>query len=1024
MNDFDTSAFSLDAWIDGGRDDGNEQERQWWEVLVRPPAETNKDPREMAEQLFTDLHAHGRLSFEIHSNGPDVALKVVAGDRTTAETVARHVRGEIGGRADVREARLPVGSGDPLAAAEFSIERDVVFPLETVRTSSSEVGQLHHLLDTFAAESVRGVYQVAVEPLDGDWTARHSRGLPQSVPQEQDPEEELKRAGVAMVPVFALSMMLSPWPFETSVIVGLGLVLAATIGEGVSVPEHWTAGEIAREHRERTKERHGARSSVSKQAESACDEIIEQAGSPGWKASIRLVVSDQNRMVAADVRDSLVAEVESSFSSSVTGQSLSSTLSTGDDAREVFSQVRARHVGGRSPSEIARQLLGKGTRRGLCIGPGEFGVLGYFPGEGGGGGDSREFVDGGESEAGLAIPDAAPSPSLVDLGSDESATGLFDGLDWHIEPDNIVKKRHPEYGELPVLQIEYRPGDEKNVATCTEEVHQILREDDDFMLFGYAEDEGTIRFMGIQSDDLTQNMLVVGGAGTGKSTFAKNEAVQHAHAGRGFMVLDPHEQLVDDIQQAIPEHRQDDIVRIDPADIESAYTHVVNMLSIDTEPGDSGRIEDLDGAVGDVIGMLSQGATKIGDRMESTMKGVVRGAVKSSKEYTFADLRNILRREADRERFRQQMLDEDFKQLAEFAEDLMEMDQSALAPVIRLFDEWIMVETTRELVRHRENTLNWDEIVRGDQILLVNTHIYNDDIQKMLSTYFVKWADRACRRREPGERYPYPILIDEVDDILTDEMGLDETLGNGRKYGVSLTLLTQEPSSLSAIQDKLENNCKTVVNFRVKNGSDKRTMSDLLECDRDDVSSIGDHMALVQMAFDGDTQGPFKLNMLGPAPPTMDESERDQLSVDSKRQYGRDRSELDGVNTLRGAEPVEADGGQEVAPPTAVEEFLRVASEAARDGVLTEGIHYTWVHQGTPRERLRVNPSRSIEVFGSEDIDHPRFEEINECARGAVEDDDSYIIDHAQYTDGIGNCLGVDLEGVEHPRIDVNPRDF
>lgn len=1013
--------------IGSSDDEESEQERQWWEVAVRPPEETDEDPREIAERLYASLYGHGRFSFEIHSDGPNIELKIVVLDRGTAETIARHVRSELGARADVRKANIPIEAGDPLAVAEFSIEKDVVFPLETVRTSESECGQLHHLLDTFAADDVRGVYQVVCDPVEDDWTARRSRSFPDSVPEDRDTEQELKHAGMAMVPIFGLSLWLSPWPFATALVVGCALVMAATVGEGVTVPEWRTGGEIAREYRERMKALHGAQSRAGKQAEEAADEIIAQTGHSGWRASIRLIVGHDRPMLAEDIRSSLVSEIEGSFASETTGQTLSSSLSSGTAAREVRDHVRSRHLGRPSPSEYLSRLLAQGTRRDLHVGPGELGVLGYFPGEDGGGGDSREFVDVDESESDVPIPDTAPRPSVdIELGSDESAAELFDSLEWHIEPDNIVKETHPELGEIPLLQLEYRPGDESDIATYTEEVHQLLKEDDDFMLFGYAEEGGTIRFFGIDSTDLAQDMLIVGGSGSGKSTFAKNEVVQHAWANRGCMVVDPHEGLINEIQQAIPAHRQDDVVRIDPADIESAYTHVINMLEIDTEPGESGYNDDVDGAVGDVVGMLGQGAVQIGDRMEATMKGIVRGAIKSEKTYTFADLRKVLREEAARERFRQQMLADGFTQLAEFAEDLMEMDTDALAPVIRLFDEWIIAETTRELIRHTGTTLNWDEIVRGDQLLLVNTDIYNDDMQKMFSTYFVKWTDRACRRRPEGERDIYPIVIDEADDILTDEMGLDETLGNGRKYGISLTLITQEPSSISSIEDKLLNNCKTVVSFRIKNKSDKRTMGDLLACDRDEVSSLGDHIALVQTEFDDEVQGPYRLDMLGPAPPTMTTDDRDQLSAESKRQYGRERSELDGVNTLRGEaknDVIEADGGQEETA-TPVEAFLAAAREGVEEGVIEESEHYKFVYQDTPRERLRINPSKTIDALDTEDINHPRFEEISDHAREAVENDDSFVLDHGQYTTGIGNCLGIALDGVDHPRISVEPGDF
>lgn len=1019
----DATSTLIDTWRTDN--DDVEADGEQWTVVVRPSEASDEDPRAVAEQLFAGLHGHGRLSFEIHSNGPEIELAIVAPARGTAETVARHVRSELGAQTEIREARLPIEAGDPLAAAEFEIEKDVVYPLETIRTSESECSQLHHLLDTFAAESVRSVYQVVVEPADGDWTARRSRAFPESVPQEQDPVEELKRAGVAMVPVVALSVLLSPWPFETALIIGCALIMAATVGEGVSIPERRTGGEIARAHRERVKEHHGARSSTAKRAEKTADEIIAQAGHSGWRASIRLIVADDTPMLSEDVRDTLVAEIESSFSSSVTGQTLSSQLSSGSDARDILDDVRTRRLGRPDHSEGLARLLGKGTRRELHVGPGELGVLGYFPGKDGGGSEAREFVGVDKSGADVPIPDTAPRPSQS-IDADDHVAELYDDLSWHIEPDTIVEKRHPEHGKIKVLEIEDVPGDEDDIAVYSEFVHQLVTEDDDYMLFGFAEQAETIRFMGIPSDDLTESMLVVGVPGTGKSTFAVNEAVQHAYAGRGCMVIDPHEQLVNDIQQRIPEHRQSDVIRIDPADIESAFTHSVNMLEIDTEPGDPGHQEDVDGAVDAVVGMLFQGASSPGDRMRAILEGVVHGTIIASRSYTFVGLRRILREEEEQEKFYQQMVDDGHKHLAEFAEDLIELSQDAMYPIIRQLDRWVRIQTTRELVKYKDNTLTWDDLVRGNPIILVNTNISNDNIQVMFSTYFLNWCDRACRRRPEDEQTSFPIIIDEVDDIISDEMDLGETLVNGRKYGVGLTLITQHPSRLQPIKAEIENDCKTVVSFKIKGKKDKKTMADLMECDTKKIMKIGKFRAQVQMEFGGETQGPFQVDMLGPAPPTMTKAERDRLSIESKRAYGCKRAELTGVNTLRGE--TEPDGGQEETPSTPVEEFLHLAAEGVEDGTLVsldqggeDDAHYKFVHKDTPRERLRINLSRVIETFEENNRESSvSLDAVRDFAREAVDDENAPVTGYRQYTPDVGRCIGVDLNRVNG----VDPGDF
>lgn len=986
MKELATTAF---------RSDESTNDIDPWAVIVRPPKELD-NPREAAERLFDGLHGHGTISFEAHSDGENVELHLVAEDEPTARTVARHVRAELDAEAEIVPASLPVDKDDTLAAATFGFERDAIFPPATDRTDEKDIGPLHHILDTLGEEDIKGVYQVTAEPV-GDWATRRSRDLPEPLADEKDIETEVTRAGVVLVPLIGLSAVLSPWPLETSFVLSLGLMTAATVGEGVSLPKVRTADEIAATTKEQAKERHGARSEKGKRAKKAAGAISEQGDAQGWRLAVRLVVSGENGSDSVNHRDRLANQVEKAFASKTTGQKL--VTNTEDDARDVLDDVRERRPNQPTPREHLHQLLGHSTRKTMHGGTFVLSSLGYFPDEKGGGEGAREFSTGtGKS---LSVPDTAPRPSQnIDQDAD---VPLFDDLSWHIQPEETVTKRHPEYGEIELLQIEPVPGDEDDIATVSEFVHKLMSEDDDFMLFGSVERSGSIRFLGIPSSDLTENMLVVGAPGTGKSTFAVDEAVQHAHAGRGFMAIDPHEQMVNDIQQRIPEHRQDDVIRIDPADIHSAWTHVVNMLEIDTEPGDEGYQEDVDGAVGDVSGMLYQGSSNIGDRMKSIVKGIVRGAIKSSKTYTFVDLRRILREESEQEKFREQMVEDGFYHLAEFVEDLMEMEDKAAFPVIRLLDDWIQSETARELVKHTENTLNWDELVRGNPILLINTDIYNDEIQTMFSTYFVKWADRACRRRPEGEQTTFPIIIDEVDDILSEEMDLGETLVNGRKYGVSLTLMTQHPSRLDAIEDEIENDCKTIVSFRLKGRKDKRAMGDLMACDRDRLMELGNYRAEIQMEFDGGTQGPFKTNMLAPAAPTMNKEDRDALSEKSKREYGVRRADLDGVSTLRRGTEAETDGGEQ---EPILGEFLRAAAEASSDGVLVEDQHYTFVRKGTPREEFRLNPHRTVEVLDdfTDDLD-----DVLAQANELVEVDSSYITATGQNSPPVDRCMGVDL---------------
>ncbi|MEK7139100.1 MAG: DUF87 domain-containing protein, partial [Patescibacteria group bacterium] len=72
----------------------------------------------------------------------------------------------------------------------------------------------------------------------------------------------------------------------------------------------------------------------------------------------------------------------------------------------------------------------------------------------------------------------------------------------------------------------------------------------------------------IKPEDRRRHMYIVGKSGVGKSWLLANLARQDIVNGEGVCVIDPHGDLIDDILEAIPAARADDVIIFDPADIE------------------------------------------------------------------------------------------------------------------------------------------------------------------------------------------------------------------------------------------------------------------------------------------------------------------------------------------------------------------------------------------------------------------------------------------------------------------------
>src|SRR5437899_2066382 len=81
---------------------------------------------------------------------------------------------------------------------------------------------------------------------------------------------------------------------------------------------------------------------------------------------------------------------------------------------------------------------------------------------------------------------------------------------------------------------------------------------------------------GIHQTDRLAHMWIVGKTGTGKSTLLQNLMVQDLDYGRGFMLIDPHGDLVEGILDMVPAGRVDDVLYFNPADVE--YPVALNVL--------------------------------------------------------------------------------------------------------------------------------------------------------------------------------------------------------------------------------------------------------------------------------------------------------------------------------------------------------------------------------------------------------------------------------------------------------------
>ena len=182
---------------------------------------------------------------------------------------------------------------------------------------------------------------------------------------------------------------------------------------------------------------------------------------------------------------------------------------------------------------------------------------------------------------------------------------------------------------------------------------------DDDIWIGYQEEgNASIREVGIPKSAWFQHMSIFGTTGKGKSTLMKNMALQVAHKGHGFVMIDPKGDMSKELVEELPEERKDDIIWVEPGSIEHEKIAAINFLQTSV-PKDHPRYDrEVESIVNDLQAVLRAGEYW-GPKMAGITKNITRAMVRSDNPYTLYDMYNVLISDEKRWNFARSLQRED-----------------------------------------------------------------------------------------------------------------------------------------------------------------------------------------------------------------------------------------------------------------------------------------------------------------------------------------------------------------------------
>jgi len=392
---------------------------------------------------------------------------------------------------------------------------------------------------------------------------------------------------------------------------------------------------------------------------------------------------------------------------------------------------------------------------------------------------------------------------------------------------------------------------------------------------------------GIRRPDRRQHMYVIGKTGVGKTAFLKNMALQDINNGQGLAIIDPHGEFVEEILDNIPPHRVNDVVYFNPADMDHPISF--NIMDV-TDP----KYKHL--IASGLIGIF----TKIWANVWSArMEYILANCILALLDTPGTTLLGIPRMLVDRD-YRQKIInnlkDPVVKSfwVNEYEEWESRYRNEAIAPVQNKVGQFLNVSFVRNIVGQAKNTIDIDEIMNTQKILLVNVSKgrIGEDNSAILGAMLITKIQLAAMERvriPEDERKDFYLYVDEFQNFATDSFV--NILSEARKYRLNLIIAHQYIGQLvtdtsTAVRDAVFGNVGTMVSFRVGAGDAEFLEQEFTpEFLQNDLIRLPNYNIYLKLMIDGITSRPFSAKTIAPDPVDNDSKKREEIIKISRAKY-------------------------------------------------------------------------------------------------------------------------------------------
>jgi hypothetical protein len=400
---------------------------------------------------------------------------------------------------------------------------------------------------------------------------------------------------------------------------------------------------------------------------------------------------------------------------------------------------------------------------------------------------------------------------------------------------------------------------------------------------------------GIKDEDRLGHIYCIGKTGVGKSTLLLNMVISDIEKGKGVGVIDPHNDLAEEILNYIPKERINDVIYFNAGDTECpiAFNPLFHVQE-----------EDRYLVAASIVTTLKKlWADSWGPRLEHILRYTLISLSYHS-ESTLLDIVPML----TKAEFRKQVLYAvpvqsilEFWQ-KEFDPLSPQLKNEFIAPIVNKVGLFAAHPILRNILGQQKTKIDIAQIMNTKKIFIANLSkgILGEAGTQLLGSLLITQFQTASlgRATKPiPSRVPFYLYIDEVHSFITKSFA--DILSESRKYGLSLFLTHQFIDQLSEdIRKSILGNAGTLISFRIGVGDAKVLAQEFFPVFTEtDLINLPQYHIYLKLLINGTTSKPFSAITI----PVKKSKHifKIEISDASRKNYGNDIKKVEAELSLK-----------------------------------------------------------------------------------------------------------------------------